>query len=223
MPRVAFLRELHRFGVGGFPMVGTAALLAGMVMALSTAGQLGRFGLISRVPDVTAVFVARELAPVFTALLMAGRAGAGLASELGLVTLSGQAAAMRALGLDLDREVLAPRLTAVIAATLLLTTAAILLGLLGGFAFGTAALDLPPALFTARLAAALAPAHIAMGLVKAVVFGVVIAVSGLVGGLTDKHDAAALGTDTMKAVVRASFAVLVLDHLLTTLLDAVFA
>jgi phospholipid/cholesterol/gamma-HCH transport system permease protein len=223
MSRQAFLAELHRFAVGGLPMVGTAALLAGMVMALSTAGQLGRLGLLSRVPDVTALFVTRELAPVFTGLLMAGRAGAGLAAELGLLTLSGQAAAMRALGLDPDRELLAPRLAAVVLGTSLLTAAAILLGLLGGLLLGVGVLDLSPLQFTARLAEALAPAHLVLGLVKGTVFGLLIALAGLRRGLLDKQDAGELGRDTMKAVVSASFAILVADHALTTWLDAVTA
>jgi phospholipid/cholesterol/gamma-HCH transport system permease protein len=223
MPRGAFMGELHRTLVGGLPMVGTAALLAGMVMALSTAGQLGRLGLLGRVPDVTALFVTRELAPVFTGLLMAGRAGAGLAAELGLLSLSGQATAMRALGLDLDRELVAPRLAAVTLGTLLLTVAATLLGLVGGLLFGVEVLNLPAATFTSRLASALAPAHLLMGSVKGLCFGGVIAVCGLRRGLLEKADAAALGQDTMRAVVGASFSILVLDQALTTLLDAVTA
>lgn len=216
-----FVEQLGSVALSALPLVGIAALFAGMVIALNTSLQLARLGQSHLVPDIVAVSLVRELAPVFTALLMAGKAGAGLASELGMVTLSGQAQAMRALSLDIDRELVAPRVWGCIWGTFLLTIAACLLGLIGGMVLGSAKLGLSPVHYMNRVVGALGPVDIACGLLKSLGFGVIIALFGVRFGLRDKADAAALGKHTMSAVVVASFTVLVADHVFTTFIVAV--
>jgi phospholipid/cholesterol/gamma-HCH transport system permease protein len=217
------LDQLGATSLSALPLVGTAGLFIGMVIALQTALQLARLGSAHLVPDIVSVSLVRELAPVFTALLMAGKAGAGLASELGMVTLSGQARAMRALSLDIDREIVAPRVAAVVLGTVLLTMAAMALGLAGGMLLGSAKLGLSPVHYLNRAVAALQPADFVAGLVKAAAFGLIIAAMGCRWGLEAKRDAADLGRHTMVAVVWASFLVLVSDHVLTTALTAAMA
>ncbi len=191
-----------------------------MVIALQTSLQLARLGSAHLVADIVSVSLVRELAPVFTALLMAGKAGAGLASELGMVTLSGQAQAMRSLSIDIDRELVAPRVLACVWGTVLLTVAAIMLGLLGGMILGSARLGLSPVHYLNRAVGALAPVDFACGLLKAGGFGLIIAAFGCKWGLQDKRDAADLGRHTMSAVVIASFLILVADHVFTTFIVA---
>lgn len=222
MRRRDFVEQLGRIAMSALPLIGIAALFAGMVIALQTSMQLSRMGMNMLVADIVSVSLVRELAPVFTALLMAGKAGAGLASELGMVTLSGQAQAMRALGLDIDRELLAPRFWAVVHGTLLLTIAAIILGLLGGMLLGSGKLGISPVTYLNRIVHALAPVDLAIGLLKSIGFGFIIATFGLRFGLAPKDDAAALGRDTMRAVVSASFVVLIADHVMTVIISAVF-
>ncbi|MCB9726956.1 MAG: ABC transporter permease [Deltaproteobacteria bacterium] len=212
--------QLGRLALSALPLISVAALFAGMVIALQTSLQLARLGSGHLVADVVSVSLVRELAPIFTALLMAGKAGAGLASELGMVVLSGQAQAMRALSLDIDRELVAPRVLACVAGTFLLTVAAILTGLLGGMVLGSARLGLSPVHYLNRAVHALAPADFACGLLKALAFGVLIAAIGCRQGLRDKSDPAELGRHTMTAVVASSFLILVSDHVLTTLIVA---
>jgi len=221
MRRRDFAEQLGRVALSALPLVGIAALFAGMVIALSTSTQLSRMGMNALVADIVSVSLVRELAPVFTALLMAGKAGAGLASELGMVTLSGQAQAMRALGLDIDRELLAPRYWAAVWGTVLLTVAAIGLGLLGGMLLGSGKLGISPVYYMNRVVQALAPVDLAVGLLKSFGFGLIIATAGLRFGLGAKDDAAALGRDTMRAVVSASFVILIADHIFTVLISAV--
>ena len=221
MRRHDFIEQLGRVSLSALPLVGVAALFAGMVIALGTSLQLTKFGQPQLVADVVSVSLVTELAPIFTALLMAGKAGAGLASELGMVTLSGQAQAMRALSLDIDRELIAPRIWACIVGTFLLTIAAMLLGLLGGMLLGSAKLGVSPVHYLNRATDALAPADFVLGLLKSIGFGVIIALYGTRFGLRDKADAAALGQHTMSAVVLASFTVLVADHIFTTFIRAV--
>ncbi|MCC6620127.1 MAG: ABC transporter permease [Deltaproteobacteria bacterium] len=216
-----FVTQLGRVSLSALPLVGIASLFAGMVIALQTSMQLARLGQQHLVPDVVSVSLVTELAPVFTALLMAGKAGAGLASELGMVTLSGQAQAMRALSLDIDRELIAPRVWACIWGTVLLTIAAMLLGLVGGMVLGSAKLGLTPVHYMNRVVGAVAPINIASGILKSFGFGVLIAAFGVRFGLRDKVDAAALGRHTMSAVVVASFVVLISDYVFTTFIVAV--
>jgi len=213
--------QLGAVSLSALPLVGVAAWFAGMVIALQTSIQLARLGSGHLVPDIVGVSLVRELAPIFTALLMAGKAGAGLASELGMVTLSGQAQAMRALSLDIDRELVAPRVFGVVAGTVLLTIAATLLGLLGGMLLGSGHVGMSPVHYLNRTIQAIAPVDLLMGLVKAGAFGTLIAALGVTWGLKDKVDAGDLGRHTMTAVVLSSFLVLVSDHILTTLVVAV--
>lgn len=215
-----FIEQLGRVALSALPLIAIAALFAGMVIALNGSFHLTRLGQSHVVADVVSLSVVTELAPVFTALLMAGKAGAGLASELGMVTLSGQAQAMRALSLDIDRELIAPRVWGCIVGTVLLTVAAILCGLLGGMILGSAKLGVSPVHFMNRATEALAPVDFALGLLKAFGFGVIIAAFGTRMGLREKADAAALGQHTMSAVVIASFVVLIADHVFTTFIVA---
>jgi phospholipid/cholesterol/gamma-HCH transport system permease protein len=218
----SYLEQLSRVALSALPLVAIASLFAGMVIALNASMQLAKLGSAHLVADIVAVSLVTELAPVFTALLMSGKAGAGLASELGMVVLSGQAQAMRALSIDLDRELLAPRIWGCISGTLLLTIAAIFTGLLGGMVLGSSKLGLSPVHYLNRSIAALEPIHFALGLLKSIGFGAIIAAFGTRMGLREKADASALGVHTMTAVVTASFTVLIADHVMTTLILAVF-
>lgn len=220
-PKGTVLYQLGTLAISALPLVGIAALFAGMVIALQSSVQLTRLGSGHLVPDVVSVSLVRELAPIFTALLMAGKAGAGLASELGMVVLSGQAQAMRALSIDIDANLVAPRVAAVVAGTFLLTVAAILLGLVGGMILGAAQVGLSPVHYVNRAVDALAPIDFAVGLLKSVGFGVIIATFGCAWGLKAKRDASDLGRHTMNAVVFSSFTVLVSDYVFTSLIEAV--
>lgn len=217
-----FWNQLGTLALSALPLIGIAALFAGMVIALNASLQLTRLGMSHLVAEIGSVSLVRELAPIFTALLMAGKAGAGLASELGMVTLSGQAQAMRAMSVDVDRELIAPRVWACIIGTLLMTIAAMFLGLLGGLILGSAKLGISPVHYLNLSLASLDPSDFACGLIKAVGFGTIIAGLGVTYGLKAKADAGVLGRHTMSAVVLSSFLVLVSDHVFNTFIIAVF-
>jgi phospholipid/cholesterol/gamma-HCH transport system permease protein len=218
-----FREQLGRVALSALPLVGVAALFIGLVIALISSVQLSRLGQSHLVADAVSLALVGTLAPIFTALLMAGKAGAGLASELGMVTLSGQAQAMRAMSVDIDRELIAPRVWACVVGTVLLTIAAMLLGLFGGMVLAAVKLDVSPMHFMSRMVEALAPTDIAQGLIKSACFGLIIATMGTAFGLKAKADAAVLGHHTMRAVVLSSFLILVSDYILTTLILAVFS
>jgi phospholipid/cholesterol/gamma-HCH transport system permease protein len=218
----AVTRQLGQVALSALPLVGVAHFFAGMVIVLQSAVQFGRFGSNHLVADVIAISLVRELAPVFTALLMAGKAGAGLASELGMLVLSGQTRAMRALSIDINRHVVAPRFWAAVWGTVLLTIAAMFMGLLGGMILAESKLGVSMVHFLNRAIDAIQPVDLACGLFKAGGFGVIVATLGCTYGLKPKKDARELGQHTMQAVVIGSFCVLVSDHLFTSLIVAVW-
>lgn len=218
-----FLHQLAILAMSALPLVGVAHFFAGMVVALQSGAELARFGSNHLVPDVLALAIVTELAPIFTALLMAGKAGAGLASELGMLTLTGQTQAMRSLSVDIDKEVVAPRFWATVWGTVLLTVAAVFIALLGGLVLSAAKGGVSPVHYMNRVLQILEPHHLFSGLAKAAAFGTIVATLGLTFGLKKKKSAADLGRHTMQAVVIASFLILISDHLLTSLIMAIRA
>ena len=214
--------RLMAYGVASLPIVSIASLCVGMVMGLHTVLEFGRFGVQGLTARVVAVSVLRELGPVFTALLVAGRAGAGMASELGALSESGQLQAMRGLGIDLDREILAPRVFAVVLSTAVLTVYADLFGVLGGMAVSTGSTGVSAANYLARTVDALAGLDLVLSGTKAIVFGLTIAVFGAYFGLREKAGHADVGRDTMRAVVWSSFLVLFLNLTVTQVVVGVW-
>ncbi len=211
---------LLTLGVRSAPLVATAAFFSGMVMALQVSVELSRFGAHSLVSAVVSVTFVRELGPVFAALLLAGKAGSGIASEFGAMLLSGELGAMRALSIDFDRRLLAPTLWAAVVSTIGLTILADLSGILGGMALARVQIGVSPVVYLEAAVRALEPADLVGSVVKSVVFGVTIALSGAWYGLRDKRSPRQLGADTMRAVVTASFLVLILDHVVSRVLAA---
>jgi phospholipid/cholesterol/gamma-HCH transport system permease protein len=208
--------QLARLGAATLPLVAVATFLAGAVVALQSAAQLTRFGAPELVVDVLSVSMVRELGPLLAGLLFSARGAAGLASELGVLEWSGQIRAMRALGLDLDAVVVAPRVQAAVLSGLVLGCGAMLFGLGGGFALATGQLGIDPGHFWGRCGEAVTGGDIACGLTKSALFGALAGGLGCSFGLRDKRGAPTLGEHTMRAVVASSMAVLVTDHLAST-------
>lgn len=219
----SFLSALYEGSLSAWPLVLISGFFMGLVLALSASRELLQFGSLHLVPDLVAISLVTELGPLFTAFLMAGKTGAGLASELGLLNYGGEIQAMRALSLDPDKELLVPKFWAALLGILLLTIAAILMGLLGGMALGHFQLGLSPILYLNRSIHALAPLHLVMALTKGLGFAVIVALFGLRFGLSPKPDAPTLGRHTMRAVVYGSFSVLIADHLIGAFLHAWWA
>ena len=208
--------RLFAYGVATLPIVALASVCVGMALGLHTSRELARVGLPGLAAEAIAVAMVREFGPVFTALLVAGRAGAGLAAELGSLTETGQIRAMRALGIDADRELLAPRLVAVVLSTVVLTVYADLIGILGGMATATGG-SVTAAGYIAKVVSAIDHRDLALSLGKAAAFGGVIGLVGVHFGLRDRGPTGSVGRDTMRAVVWSSVAILFLNLTITRL------
>ncbi len=214
--------QLFQIGVLSMPIVAIALFFTGMVMAVHVAQALGKFGADLQLAQIVLVSIIRELSPIFTALLISGRAVSGIAAEIGSMKITDQLKAMRALSLDISKELLAPRIAATIVAVVLLTAVGDLAGVLGGYFVGVYRLHILFDTYHAETIKALEMLDVYCGLFKACFFGVMISVIGCYYGLKTRRGAGDLGRNTKSAVVTASFLVLISDYFLTELFTMLF-
>jgi phospholipid/cholesterol/gamma-HCH transport system permease protein len=211
-------QQMDIIGVGSLPIVALAGAFIGAVLVLQTADQFVRFGSPAMTGDVVAVALVREIGPVITALLVAGRVASGIASELGSMLVSEQIDAMRALGTDPTKKLVTPRVIATVAMLPLLTIVADFLGLVGGFLVSYFVVRLNPAQYWARSYNAIEFGDGLQGITKPFVFGFIISTVGCYFGLTARGGTQGVGRATTEAVVAASVLILVVNFFMAKLL-----
>jgi phospholipid/cholesterol/gamma-HCH transport system permease protein len=214
--------QMDLIGVGSVVIVSVALICVGGVIVLNAASQFSRFGETALTGDALSLALLRELGPVFTALLVAGRNATGMASELGSMVVTEQVDAMRGIGVDPIRKLMTPRVLAMVLILPLLVAIGDCAGLLGGFMVARLTLHLDAEQFWTRAIKALAFGDLFIGFFKPLVFGFIIATVGCYQGLRVKGGTAAVGRATITAFVVASLAVLVTDLFITRLLLYVF-
>lgn len=205
-------------GVGSLPIVVLTGFFTGAVLALQTSDTLQRFGSLSLTGQVVSLSMVRELGPVLTGLMVAGRNASGMASELGSMKVTEQIDAMRALGTDPIKKLVTPRVIATIVMLFFLSIISDLLGLTGGFMVSYLMLRLDPQQYWTTSYQALGHEDVEMGLIKPLVFGFIIATVGCYYGLTARGGTQGVGRATTQAVVAASVLILVMDFFITRLL-----
>lgn len=210
-----WIRQLDAAGARGVPLVALMGFLIGVIMAFQGATQLRRFGAEIFVVDLVAIAVLREMGPVVTAVVVAGRSGSAFAAELGEMKLSEEISALRVLGLRPMRVLVVSRIVALVVAMPLLAMVANVAGLTGGMAIAVASLDLTPAAFLDRVQEAVGLDQLALGLVKTPFFGLAIAAVGTLRGLEVSTSSEEVGRKTTAAVVQGI--------VLIVLIDAVFS
>jgi phospholipid/cholesterol/gamma-HCH transport system permease protein len=215
-----FLRHFIEVAYFSLPVVALTALFTGMVLALQSYTGFARFNAQSAVASVVALSVTRELGPVLAGLMVAGRIGAAMAAELGTMRVTDQIDALTTLSTDPMKYLVAPRLLAATLALPLLVLVADIIGVMGGYLVGTAKLGFVPALFLNSTWDVLETMDVVSGLVKAAVFGFVIALMGCWCGYRSRGGAQGVGMATTSAVVLASILILALDYVVT---EAFFA
>ena len=211
------LRQMARLGVESLPIIIITGTFAGMVLAFQTARQLIQFGAPSFVGGIVALSLAREAAPVFTAVTAAGRIGAGIAAEIGTMAVTEQIDALRVQATDPVRYLVVPRVLAGIFMLPLLTVFAHLAGLVGGLAVAAVA-GVEPAMYASSVQRFLRPYDYLSGLVKAASFGVIIALIGSYRGLATQGGAEGVGRAATASVVTAIVLILVWNYFLDLLL-----
>jgi phospholipid/cholesterol/gamma-HCH transport system permease protein len=221
------LAQLDAVGVQSVPIVVLTGLFTGMVLALQASVQLAPFGATLFVGRFVAASMLRELGPVLSGIMVAGRVGAGIAAELGAMRVTEQIDALETMGADPVRVLVLPRLVAAALALPVLALIADAAGLAGAALVSATFLGVPFRAF--REAAAdqitldgfvlgVLPADLVQGLLKPLVFGVLLAALACHHGLAARGGTAGVGTATTRAVVSASITILVADYILTQLL-----
>jgi len=207
--------QMDSIGVGSLPIVALTGFFSGAVMALQMSRALAQYGQVGKTGTVVSVTLARELGPVLTALMVAGRNSSGIASELGSMKVTEQIDAMRALGTDPTKKLVTPRLLATGFMLPLLTIIADFVGMIGGFIIAEFYLGLSPRQYWTSVWRALEWNDVVQGLLKPLVFAVVISLIGCYYGLRTTGGTQGVGRSTTQAVVAATVIIFILDLLIT--------
>lgn len=212
-------RQLVAIGFLSLPVVGLTALFTGAALALNIHIGGGRLNAAQAMPQIVALGITRELGPVLAALMLAGRVSAAIAAEIGAMRATEQLDAMRTLSTDPMRYLVAPRLLAAVLALPLLTLVADVIGVAGGGFVAVRVLDFHPVTYVRGAAQFLTGWDVISGLIKAAVFGFIIALMGCYHGYTATGGARGVGRAATQAVVSSAILIFACNYLLTTLVS----
>jgi phospholipid/cholesterol/gamma-HCH transport system permease protein len=208
-------RQVLYIGYYSLPVVGLTALFTGMVLALQSYTGFSRFNAQSAVATVVVLSMTRELGPVIASLMVAGRVGAAMAAEIGTMRVTEQIDAMTTLSTDPLRYLVLPRLIAGLMTMPVLVLVADIVGVFGGFLVGTYKLEFNPVTYLTQTEQYLQTMDVASGLIKAAVFGFIIALMGCYHGYHSRGGAEGVGQATTHAVVSSSILILIFNYALT--------
>lgn len=211
------IRQMIDIGYYSLPVVGLTALFTGMVLALQSHSGFSRFQAEGAIATVVVLSITRELGPVLAGLMVAGRIGAAMAAEIGTMRVTEQIDALSTLSTNPMKYLVVPRLLAGVTMLPLLVLVADIIGVFGGFLVGVYRLGFNPASYISRTWEFLEPVDVISGLVKAAVFGFIIALMGCYFGYRSKGGAQGVGQATTNSVVSASILILVSNYLITGL------
>jgi phospholipid/cholesterol/gamma-HCH transport system permease protein len=211
--------QMDLIGVGSLVIVLLTGFFTGAVMALQTGVTMSSLGAKGFTGRLVATSLVRELGPVLTSLMVAGRVGSGIAAELGSMLVSDQIDAMRALGTDPIKKLVTPRMIALLVMVPMLTIIAIMVGTAGGLLIAVTLLGLPTTQYTSSAKEAFRLNDLTGGLIKALVFGLIIAIVGCRCGLKTSGGTVGVGRSTTQSVVAASILILVADFFITRALQ----
>jgi phospholipid/cholesterol/gamma-HCH transport system permease protein len=215
-----FLRlfeQIRILGVGSISITVVIGLTMGLVMTLNFGYGLTKFGGTLYVPAVVSLSLAREMAPLFTSLLIAGRIGSGMAAEIGAMNVTQQVDALRAIGTSPTRVLVVPRFWASVISLPLLTALSFALGILGGLIVCNKEFDIATGFYITKVIETVKIHDYLVGLFKSMVFGGIIAIIGCYKGLKTKHGTRGVGLSTTWVVVTSSILILITDFLISKL------
>ncbi len=208
--------QMDTIGVGSLPITVLIGFFSGVIMALQMSRALSQYGATGQVGQITAITLVREMGPVLTALLIAGRNASGIASELGSMKVTEQIDAMRALGTDPVKKLVTPRLLAMCVTLPLLTIIADFVGLIGGYMVAVPLLRLTTgSQYWNNAWRSLEYNDIAQGLLKPFLFAIIIALVGCLYGMRTSGGTQGVGKATTQAVVVASVWIFIVTAVIT--------
>jgi phospholipid/cholesterol/gamma-HCH transport system permease protein len=215
------INAMDFMGVGSVFIVALTGVFSGMVLALQTTHSLRQFGAEGIVGSLVAISLTREIAPVFTALMVTARAGSSMAAELGNMRVTEQIDALVTMGVSPVQYLLSPRLLASVLMMPLLCVLYSCVGMVGAYVVAVQWLGVDPGTFISNIEKYLVPSDFWMGEIKALVFGFLVCVIACAQGFHASGGAKGVGEATTRAVVQSAVAILVANYLLTSLLTDV--
>ncbi len=209
-------RQFYSIGFFSLPVVGLTAVFTGAALALNIYTGGARFNAEQIMPQIVALGITRELGPVLAALMLAGRVSAAIAAEIGAMRATEQIDALQTLSTDPYRYLIAPRLTAGIVTMPMLTLIGDIIGIAGGWLVAVATLGFNGDVYIRNTWNFLQSWDVVSGLIKAAVFGFIIALMGCYHGFNSSGGARGVGRSTTNAVVSAAILVFAFDYVLTS-------
>jgi len=203
--------EIYESGIKALPIIILTMFLIGVVVAYQSASQLKIYGANIFIVDMLGISILRELAPMLTAIIIAGRSGSSYAAQIGVMKITEELDAMRTMGFDPFAFLVLPRMIALMIMMPILIFFADIAGVVGGMLIAKVELGLSPALFLERFVEVVKIKHFWIGIVKGPFFALLIATIGIYRGLQVKNDTQSIGFNTTKAVVESIFAVIICD------------
>ncbi|MBL8538473.1 MAG: ABC transporter permease [Hyphomonadaceae bacterium] len=210
-----FARQSLQIGYFSLPVIGLTAVFIGAALALNIYVGGARFNAESFVPNIVVLGIARELGPVLAGLMLAGRVSAGVAAEIGTMRVTEQIDAMNTLSTDPFKFLIAPRVLAATLTLPLLVLVADIIGVMGGYLVAVNSLDFNGATYLRNTFDFLESQDVILGLVKAAVFGFIIAAMGAYQGYNSQGGALGVGRATTNAVVGSIVLILAVNYLIT--------
>ena len=207
----ALVRQLELVGVDALPIIGLMSFLIGIVIAQQGAVQLQQFGAEALTVNLVGRITLRELGVLMTAIMVAGRSGSAFAAQIGTMRLTEEVDAMRTIGIAPVEALVIPRILACTFMMILLGFYASVVAIIGGAVVGDLMLGIPFLTFLARIQEVVPPHDLWVGMIKAPVFGLIVALAGCYHGMQVKGNSEDVGRRTTQAVVSAIFAVIVID------------
>jgi len=211
------IKHVYATGVQAIPVVVVITFLIGIVTVHQAAGQLGKFGATVLVVDLVSISITREMGVLLAAIMVAGRSGSAFAAALGVMKLNEEVDAMRVLGLNPNQILIIPRILGLVIALPILTIFADIAGIAGGALIAVGTMGISGLQFVERVAFSTDLTDFYVGLSKAPVFALLIAMVGTLRGMQVKSSAEELGLKTTMAVVQSIFMIIVADALFATL------
>ena len=209
--------HIHRTGFNALLIIGMTSFLVGLVIAYQSAVQLAKFGADMFIVDTVAISMTRELAPMITAIVIAGRSGSAYTAEIGAMKITEEIAAMRTMGFDPYYFLVLPRIFAMMIALPLLIFFADIAGIFGGMAASSMQLNISFDQFVNRLYEVLEVKHYILGMIKGPVFAFVIAAVGCFRGFQVSENTESIGLHTTASVVNSIFLVIAVDALFSVI------
>jgi phospholipid/cholesterol/gamma-HCH transport system permease protein len=212
--RGEFLNQAVSIGVNALPIVASMAFIIGLVLALQSSSQLRNFGANIYIVDLTVIAMMAEMGPLITAILVAGRSGSAIAAEIATMKVTSELDALKTMGLNPLRFVVIPKIYGSLITLPFLTILASISGIAGGALAAYLYLDITPEIFFNRMPEALYQKDILTGLIKSIVFALIIVVTGAFFGFKVEEGAEGVGRSTTSSVVAAITLVIIADSIL---------